>query len=337
MRRLLRPVLSLALLGGLLWYVGGAAAVLRPLADAELPWIAAGFVVSVLDRVLMTYKWTRLLASRGATLGVSAGMKIYCAAMVWGMFLPSTLGPDAIRVYLTTRQGLAGATVIASIAVERILGFIASLAYALLALVILDRVLDPRFADLDRAGAVTLAIAVTLFTLSLNPRFLDGALRRLPARVAGTRLVQRGRELYAVYVGFGGSRRVLVTFFALTVLEQFVNVVFTWCIARAVGLEVGLVFMAGVLPLTMLVSRLPISVDGIGVFEAVFVLFMGLGGVPAAEAVSVALVARVVQTFSWLPWWLAQSVETGESVVARPFRFGDRSRTARPAPPLTDD
>jgi uncharacterized membrane protein YbhN (UPF0104 family) len=115
-----------------------------------------------------------------------------------------------------------------------------------------------------------------------------------------------------------------MAFFALTLVEQLTTVVYTWCTARAVGADVGLVFMAGVLPLTLLVARLPISFDGIGVFEAVFIGLMSLGGVPAAQAAAVAVLGRVVQTLAWIPWWLAHSLEAPTPVPSVPDRLEPR-------------
>src|SRR5690606_37523882 len=85
-------------------------------------------------------------------------------------------------------------------------------------------------------------------------------------------------------------------------------IIASWLIAAALHVDVPLWFMAGVVPLSMLIARLPIALDGLGVYEGVFVLLMGLGGVSAAEALSIALVGRLIQTLAWPPWWFLYSI-----------------------------
>ena len=84
MNRLLRPLLSIALLAAVVWYARGVGAIVRPILGADLVWVVASFTVMTLDRVLMTFKWTRLLRGQGEMLGVLPGLKIYCAAMIAG-------------------------------------------------------------------------------------------------------------------------------------------------------------------------------------------------------------------------------------------------------------
>ena len=52
-----------------------------------------------------------------------------------------------------------------------------------------------------------------------------------------------------------------------------------------------------------------------------FILLMSLGGVSAAGAVSIALIGRLLETVSFLPWWLAYVIDDG---------------TIRPPTPLQD-
>jgi hypothetical protein len=63
--------------------------------------------------------------------------------------------------------------------------------------------------------------------------------------------------------------------------------------------------MTGVLPLALLFSRLPVSFDGLVVFEGIVMFLLSLGGVPPAEGVAVALMARVVKIVSCLPSWIS--------------------------------
>jgi uncharacterized membrane protein YbhN (UPF0104 family) len=95
------------------------------------------------------------------------------------------------------------------------------------------------------------------------------------------------------------------------VLEQVFSIVFPWTLARGLGVPVDLLLMLGVLPISTLISRLPISFDGLGVFEAVFVGLLVLAGIDAAAALAIAISGRVIQLFAFLPWWFVHVAQAG--------------------------
>ena len=307
-----RLALSLVLLTGAVVYAGGPRAILAPLASASLPWIVGSLVVATLDRALMVAKWAYLLRAQDQSLPLFEGLRIYCSAMLHGMVLPSTVGADALRIYHVVRRGLRSETVVASVVVERLQGFVASLLVGLAGFWVLDTqgLLDARFETMGKIGAAVVAAATALVILSMWERPFQAVVHALPARVARSRLVARLAGVQQSYVRFGARPGVLAVFFALTVCEQLVSIVYCWFTALAVGADVSLWFMAGVLPLTLLVSRLPISFDGLGVFEAVFIALMALGDIDPAQATSIALLGRILQTASWVPWSIAHSLET---------------------------
>lgn len=275
--------------------------------------LALALIVMTLDRLLMAYKWILLLESRGLSLPLYEGFKIYCAAMMWGMFLPVTVGADALRGYLVSRTGLDGYEVAASIIVERMVGFVAALLFGLLGMLIMSAAgaVDERFDPVWWMGGLVTAAAVCAVLLSFSERLFDGAWRLVPRRVRDSRVAARFRDFHAVYRAYGAERRALAAFFALTMLEQTFAIFATFVLAHALGVDVALWFLAAAVPLSMLIARLPIAFDGLGVYEGVFVLLLGLGGIAPVEALSVALAGRVVQILAWAPWWFLYSLGHG--------------------------
>lgn len=308
--RALRIAISVALLALIVWQIDALQDIGSVLAGASPELLALALVVLTADRLLMSFKWVLLLASRGLRLPLFRGFTIYCASMVWGMFLPTTVGADVLRAYLTSRTGLDGFEVTASIIVERVVGFVAALLFGLFGLVLISRagIADGRFDTVWWAGGAALVLALAVVLLSFSQRTFETLLRLVPRRVRPARVVGKFRQFHEVYRGYGSARGVLAAFFALSLLEQGIATLGTWVIALALDIHVSLWFMAGVMPLSLLIARLPIAFDGIGLFEGVFALLMGLGGVGVAESLGIALSGRVLQTVVWLPWWFLYSI-----------------------------
>ncbi len=311
MKLLTKVFTTILLVSVIVWYLGGLGEIGSLMAGADPFYVILGFIVITFDRALMTFKWSYLLRSRGVDLPFFRGMRIYCGSMIWGMFLPITMGTDAIRAYITSRSGLNTNQVIASIVVERMVGFIASLLVGFIGLLILSyrEQINDRFAPIWWIGSLVFISVIIIFAASFSRSFFDVIYERMPKRFTTSRLGRRLRELHETYVEYSTSMRSMAIFFVLTFFEQFFSILFAWLSAFALGVDVGIIFMAGVIPLTLLISRLPIAFNGIGVFEGIFILLMALEGISAAEAVSIALIGRIIEILSWFPWWIGLVAE----------------------------
>lgn len=325
MKGLLKLLVTVALLALIVWQLGGIEPLMAAFRDVNPFYVLALIAATTIDRVIMTFKWLLLLRPRGVELPFGKMLSVYCVASFWGQVLPMTVGADVVRLWLTTRLTDRFPVVVASIAMERLLGFLAALLTALVGLLILGEIvivgLEADLGALWWAGVALVVAGLAVFWLSLSQRLFDALYRVLPRRLTGTRIVNRIRELHEAYLEYREHGTALRKFFAWTVAEQIAPIVFIWLSARAIGVELDFLVAAAVAPLATLITRVPISLAGIGVFEGAFMLLLPLGGVSAADAVSMALLDRAVQIVSMAPWWLAAAFGSGSFRL--PVRDGD--------------
>jgi uncharacterized protein (TIRG00374 family) len=309
----LKLLITSVLLGIIFWHLGGLGEVSRLIIRVSPLYVLLILLLNTADRALMTFKWTRLLRGRGVRLPLVQGMKIYCASMVWGMFLPATMGADAIRAFSTSRAGFDSNEVVASIIIERMIGFLSALFLGLIGLFLLFELnfLDARFDLIWWLGSTTLIIAAIAFAASFSQSAFDFFHGRLFCRFGNTWIMHRLRQFHSTYLAYRNNRRNLAAFSALTFSEQIFPILHTWLITRALGVEVGLFFVAGVVPLTILISRLPVSIGGLGVYDGVFILLTSLAGVSASQAIAITFAGRILQIASWLPWWMSYVMRSG--------------------------
>ncbi|HKQ12040.1 MAG TPA: lysylphosphatidylglycerol synthase transmembrane domain-containing protein [Steroidobacteraceae bacterium] len=309
----LRIALSVALVVVLFTYVVDAREVVHNLQRFDASYLLLALVVVTLDRILMTFKWTLLLRAQGYRLPLLQGVTIYCTSMVWGMALPATVGADAIRAVMVTKRGFNGTDVVASIVIERMVGFVLALALGLVSLAILRTigVLDARFDSALYLGIAMLLGVTALLVAALNERLVGKLVTRLPRFVRESKVMQYLDRFAAAYRALGGARSTIAQFSALTVLEQVFAVIFPWVLAKGLDIDADLVLLLGVLPISTLISRLPISFDGLGVFEAVFVGLLVLAGINAEAALAIAISGRIIQLFAFLPWWFVHVARSG--------------------------
>src|SRR5688572_877577 len=253
---------------------------------------------------------------------------VYCSSMMWGLALPSTVGADGIRILLVRRFGVRVDDALATILVERGLGFISALLMAVMSLLLL-RFLVPDAAEYDiplLIGIVTLLIAIGVLLLSFNSKAITSILNLLPRRAAQSSAARLLSRLHEAYRSLALDRRTMALFFMLTMTEQLLMAGCYALIALALQLDFNLFFLLAAVPLSILIARLPISIDGLGVYEGIFIGVMSLGGVHPDDSLALSLAARVFQIVVWLPWWLMLVARTGA------LRPPDDSVTAEPSP-----
>lgn len=313
MKFALRLGLSILLIALLFTYVVDGRQMLRILDGFSLAYLVLALAVVTLDRALMAYKWTVLLAAQGHRLALLDAVTIYCTSMIWGLALPATVGADAIRAVMVTRRGFDGTDVVTSIIIERAVGFILALALGVVSLLVLrgTGVLPHTYDTAVYAGIAMLLGSIALLFASMNERLIGWGLARLPPSLRESKAMRLLTGFTNAYHALGAARGPIARFCVLTVVEQLLWVLFTWTLAKGLGVPVDLLLMLGVLPVAMLISRLPVSFDGLGIFEVVFVGLLLLAGISAESSLAIAISGRVIQITAFLPWWFAHVLHSG--------------------------
>ena len=115
-------------------------------------------------------------------------------------------------------------------------------------------------------------------------------------------VVRKLGELYESCVEYRRHVRRVIYVFGLTLLEQTVPLIGNVLLIYAFKIEVSLIQLIATVPIIVLVTRMPISIDGIGVQEVMYVLLFGLVGVTASQALVISVAARLVNIACALPF-----------------------------------
>jgi uncharacterized protein (TIRG00374 family) len=310
---LVRLAISLVLIGGIIWWLGGVEKIAAVVSRISFGLAALVIILITLDRALMTYKWTLLLKARGIHLRLLTAMKIYCASMIWGTFLPTTVGADTIRVVSTARTGISTNQVVASIVVERMIGFLSALLLGLVSLMLLSTsgLFESRFMGVWWAALAMILLAAVVLVASFSDNLFHLLHDRVLGRLHNSGIAGKLRKFHETYRAYGSNTGTLIVFFVLTFVEQLEAIVQSWLMALALDIRVGILYFTIATPLSVLVSRIPIGIGGLGTYEAASAFLLSLAGVSGAEAVAIAFSGRILQILAWLPWWFAHVISTG--------------------------
>lgn len=300
---MVRWAVSLGLLGLLLTLVdlGEISEVFQ---SADATYLVLAVVIMLGDRVLMAGKWLPLLWINVPDVSAGRAVRAYFAASFAALFLPASVGGDALRAYGVGKDRDAVMEVGASVLLERVLGVFGSGVVALLILWVAARAnlpMGPLFPLAVGCALVGIGAAGIPFS-STARKFVKWLLARFRAH-RWQDLVERFGSAYGLY---RGHPRTLVVVAALSVVEQLVSVGVYWAAARALQLEVPFEALFVAVPLSMFVARIPVGIAGIGILEGGLVYLLGLFGIPGGHALSLSLAGRLVEFAAVLPgalWW----------------------------------
>jgi glycosyltransferase 2 family protein len=245
--------------------------------------LAAALLLTLIGIVLSAWRWQRVLHAFHQRVGLATLTAYTLAGQFVGNVLPSTIGGDVVRISRLGAVIDSNETAFASVAIERLTGFV-----ALPALVVAGFALRPSLLDADHALLALLIAALTI-----------GALAAILSAAAHPRLAGRFAEhqswmrfIGAVHVGVDRLRRQPREALGVigTALVYQASVVATvLCIVRTLELPVPTAAVIAFVPAVAMAQVLPISIGGLGVREGMLVLLLHSFDVSNAQAIAVGL------------------------------------------------
>jgi uncharacterized protein (TIRG00374 family) len=285
-------VKALASAGLLYWVLRGTdlGEVTRALAAANVSLLVVAFGMCFVGYFLSVTRWGVLLSAQGVPVRKRKLVHTYLVAMFFNNFLPSTIGGDAYRAYESWRWGSSKSGALAVVFVDRFLGLVALVLFALGASAVWQGIsgvvrLPTWTIALAAAGMVGVVWAI-FFTPALT---LGRQLERtgLPGSKFVAGIVGRVKDAFQ---DFRGRRDALAKAMFLSLALQTNVVLYYYVMARALGFDVGLPPFFLIIPLSIFAMLIPISINGIGIRENAFAFFFALFGVAKAESVALAFV-----------------------------------------------
>ncbi|MEL4891282.1 lysylphosphatidylglycerol synthase transmembrane domain-containing protein [Xanthomonas protegens] len=231
------------------------------------------------------WRWRWLLQRQGHAVPFWLGWTAYLA----GFALTATPGKagELLRIRYFARMGVPAGRTLAVFVFERASDLLVILALSLLA--------APVFPTLGTLAAVVLGFVALLFGAAAWPAllaWLEGMGHRLPGRWL-RRTVQ-----FAVFAAVElraclGTAQMVRSLIAGAGAWGLTSAVFVG-MCRGLGLELDPVVAFGIYPLAMLIGALSFVPGGVGTTELAIVLMLDRLGVATADAIAVAVAARLV-------------------------------------------
>lgn len=257
------------------------AAIGSRLRDISGVWIVLAVIATIFQTFLGALRWREISAKCAAPLETAQAFRFNMIGAFFNQTLPSTIGGDAMRLWLVRHTGAGWRAATYSVLVDRAIGLIA------LAVIVIASL--PWSYDLIASHRGRLALLlVDVGAISAGLGFL--VLGKLPWPWLKT--VWPLRHIHAcavianqVIFSRASGPKVAVLSLAIHVMA----VVIAWCAVRSVAAPAGFEQLFMLVPPIMLITMLPISIAGWGVREATMMVAFGYAGLAQADGTVVSL------------------------------------------------
>ncbi|MCL5022036.1 MAG: flippase-like domain-containing protein [Nitrospirae bacterium] len=230
------------------------------------------FLLAVLIYICAIYisaiRWRLLLHDR---FEMRRLFSLYFIGSFFNHLLPGMIGGDAVKAYYLYRDTRKGASAIASVFMDRYVGFSALMLLGVLAFPFGFGYFKGSYIEWILPLMVLSFVAGSFFVFGLRVgrrlKFLSG--------------------LYDYFALYREKKAVLVETLVLSLIIQTIIIFAVYALSRGLGVKVPLLPLFIFIPVISTIAAIPISIAGIGVREASFVLLFGFLGISPAEATAV--------------------------------------------------
>jgi hypothetical protein len=262
--------------------------------QASLAWIVVALGAYAVTVVASVWRWWLLLEAQDVSMPFHSLFASMSVALFFNNFLPSNIGGDLVRVTDTarvTRSKTLAATVVLA---DRTMGLMGLVLVAAIGVTLVTS-----------AGRTPLPVWPSWLWAAFTAGMLVGGLMLWSPGGVGWLLrpltmlhpewvASRIGSITATLQRFRSHMGAVVTCFGGAVFVQLMTVAFGWAVAHALGIPISAFDLAVVIPLAGVAQMIPISLNGFGVREAMYMLYFVRIGLPRESAMLLSLTSTAL-------------------------------------------
>jgi len=240
--------------------------------------------------VIYAYRWQVLLKGYNVHVSVFKLFKFYLIGLFFNNFLPTGIGGDITRIYNLIQEAGDRTIGFASVMTERLLGITSTLILTLFSLTwLLGSFSTNRILYLN----IGLLVFILLFFYLVFNRMYPETFAEKIKKIKLFKLGERIDKLFEAIRYFQDKKIVYVKVISVSLFAQALVIIMHYFCVLALGLDVSVLYLFLVVPVTFLLTMLP-SINGLGVRDGGFVFLLGKQGISTAAALSLSFLAIII-------------------------------------------
>jgi glycosyltransferase 2 family protein len=298
-KRFVLTVIKCAISGSLIYWIlqgSNLSEIFSVVRSGDTPLLLLAFTLNFVSLYVSAYRWRVLLNAQGIDVPLLFLLKSCAVGVFFNNFLPSTVGGDAMRAYDSWQAGKNKASAVTVIFVDRFLGLLALMLFALGA-VMVSKELTASLPYLYLwLVLITAAMLLFVWIVFLPSRWMPTVIPEIRLSLWPKLRIVLDNVLDA-FVAFQGKKDALAKGLGLSMILQANVVMHYYFFARGLNFSMPLYNFFLIVPLAVLIMTIPVSINAIGVREHTFAFFFTAFGVSKVEAIALAWLVYGVVIF----------------------------------------
>jgi uncharacterized protein (TIRG00374 family) len=252
---------------------------------AHFPTLFLAFSLHFLGCFISVMRWRLLLLAQHITVPLSFLLKSYMVAIFFNNLLPSTIGGDVVRIRDTCRRGNNRGGAIAAVFLDRLLGIFVLMGFVLLSLFLSEKF--SFYVSYLPIWTIIVVLSVVAFAASFLLFY-----RKIMLFINKFKLLSKPGDFIEKSIqnllSFRENKKIIITSIILSLILQINVVIYYFLISSGVGLSVTMNEFFIIIPVTVFTMMLPVSINGVGLRENIFVLTLSIYSVPKHSSIAMA-------------------------------------------------
>lgn len=269
----IKLAVSISFVGFLLWHYDLRSSFQLIRRERPILFVAT-VALYVAAQTMSAFRWRFLAGLNGLSGRCSDYVAYYFIGMFTNVFVPGLVGGDALRALYLGRRNQKIGQAFGSVMADRGIGLLTLFWLAAVAAICATRVRLP----VSVLGATLGAGGISLLAYLAAPQ-----LARWVSRT------NRLKRLLAPIIPYLCRPLSLTPAIALSALLQLSLATCQYLLAVGLGLDIGLATFVLIVPITNVIASLPITINGLGMRDAGYLVLFGMAGVSKEQAVALSI------------------------------------------------
>lgn len=262
----------------------------KEIAKANVYFIFLAIVLVIVMFFIQTLKWWYIARKQKIEVSYKQAWKINLMSGFYGMITPSRIGSIIRADYLKKYTPNIG---------KGISNFVLDKVLDICSLFLLAFVFSFIFRDKLASSFFVYSLTILLIILFLTWVFLNKNRARVILGFFYNRLVpnsmkERAKSTFNSFYEDIPKKRNLAVASIFNIINWVITYLITYCVGIAVGINLPFIYFLAILPITTVISMIPISVGGFGTREAAMITLFGLFGIEGTKVFSMSIIGVII-------------------------------------------
>lgn len=290
--------------------------ILCQLSQINLGYYISGLILFIPILVFKSIRWGYLLEKQAIHISKNESMRFYASGMFIGAVTPGRVG-EIIRVLYIKNKGYSAAKALFSVFVDRLVDILFLICIGYIGVVFFLSVFAKHIGIISLVFFTIIAFIVICVLIRGKLKGLLAWLIHYLLPVKNKESIMANMQIFMESfknVGFKSWTFVIL----ITLASWFCYYLEMFIFAKALRLDISLLYISAIVSTTALIALIPITIAGIGTRDAALVLLFSQVGLPKESAIAfsgLVLLMMVINTCICSVGWFLNKQEKIENIA----------------------